>query len=259
MTLRLPDVDLEHLDAAPLKLALVQARYKPVLAIEQPQRAAEFHEHLGPYEFLGRQVTQNVRVYIGEAEVDQKMQQMPETIWRFQHPDREWTVALSSTSIGFEATVYLDFDDFAAEFERVLEAFSAVFPVPALTRYGMRYINEIADERLVEAQAESLPHFLNPLLIEPVQTLGGKLTSSLSDYRFDESDGTVVLRHGLVAPETYLLDFDYFCDRETEFSHPSIMKLTTEYHDVIERLFVWCLGEGYLGELRSVERGGTTG
>jgi uncharacterized protein (TIGR04255 family) len=252
--MQLPSVSLEHLDSAPLKLALVQARYRPVLAVEQPQRAAEFHEQLGPYEFLGREVTQSIRVFVGDTEVEQSIQQMPETVWRFRHPEREWTVALTSTSIGFEAAVYHDFDDFASEFERVLAAFSEVFDVSLLTRYGMRYINEIVDDRL-EDQQESLPYFLNPRLIEPVHTLNSRVISTLSDYRFDEADGTLVLRHGLVATHTYLLDFDYFRERETDFDHAAIMGLTTSYHDVIERLFVWCLGQHYLMELRTGERG----
>ena len=60
----------------------------------------------------------------------------------------------------------------------------------------------------------------------------------------------MVIRHGLIEPTTYLLDFDHFIEGERDFSPPDIVKRVNRFHGLIERLFVWAVSERYLKELK---------
>jgi uncharacterized protein (TIGR04255 family) len=251
MPIKLPRRRLDHLDRAPLKLAILQVRYRPLLAAEQTDNVAAFGQALGEeYEFTNRQVAQTLRVYVGDTGMEPPPPLPSDTIWRFTHKEHEWVVALSATSLALEASSYWDFDHFSQVYQAVLDAFSTVFTPTAQTRLGMRYINEIEDSRL--SDLSSLEHFVNRDLLRPVgSVLGYDLISSLADLRFRESDGTLAIRHGLVRPETYLLDFDFYREDERPFSTQDVIDTTRGYHSVIESLFVWCLKKDYLDELRS--------
>jgi uncharacterized protein (TIGR04255 family) len=245
----LPRAQLPHLPGAPLKIALVQVRYRTVLAIERPEDVATFQERLGgSYELIDRQLTPSVRVFVGDQILEPSPPPLAESLFRFQDRDNGWWVALSSSSLGFEASRYRRFPDFAAEFRRVVRHLLEVFAPKTQTRLGMRYINEIADPRL----EGSMTAILVPSLVAPLGTeLGTDLVSSLSELRFQQPDGLFVLRHGLVGPATYVLDFDYFDEEERPFDVDGILARTDAYHSVIESLFAWCLTPEYLNELAS--------
>jgi uncharacterized protein (TIGR04255 family) len=253
--LDLQRADLPHLPGAPLRLAIIQVRYRPVLGIEDSARVDRFRERLGDaYELLDRQTTSVVRVFVGDQQVEQPPTAPSETLWRFQATDSTWTVALTPTSLGFEATTYTDFNEFAAEFERVLGALAEVFSPRTQTRIGVRYINEINDER---AAGPTLRSLLRDELVTPVATeLGTDVISTLSDLRFRQPDGLFVLRHGLVQEMTYLLDFDYFNEEEVPFDVPAVRQRLRDYHGVTESVFVWSLQPEYLAELRDGAQSG---
>jgi uncharacterized protein (TIGR04255 family) len=178
----------------------------------------------------------------------------PELVWPFEDRDRGWSVSLSSTSLALEASTYDDFDDFLAEFQSVLSALIATFNPRECSRLGLRYINEITDERLRES--DGLLELLRRELVSPVGTeLGSDLVGSLCELRFREALGTLVLRHGLIRADTYLLDYDYFKEESDAFDGEIVTKAIETFHDVIERLFVWCLSDAFLSELKERKRG----
>ena len=84
--------------------------------------------------------------------------------------------------------------------------------------------------------------------------LGSDLLSSLCEMRFGEKDGQVTIRHGLVEPTTYLLDFDHFSEGERDFAPKSIVTRVKRFHGLIERLFVWSISDRYLNELKGAKR-----
>jgi uncharacterized protein (TIGR04255 family) len=246
--IQLPPSPLEHLPRAPLRLAIVQVRYGPVLKIESAEAVAQFQERLGrDYELVGREMTSVVQIFVGD-EVLEHPQTTPETLWRFSHESGGWTVALSPSSLGFEATEYHRFDAFVDEYERVVKTLAEVFKPPSQRRIGVRYINEIRDPRVTGALIGEL---VNAPLAAPIGTeLGSDVSSSLAEWLFEQPDGRVVIRHGIVAPETYLLDFDYFAEEKIAFSPAGIRERVAAYHSTIESLFVWSITKNYLAELR---------
>lgn len=250
MPFSLPRKPLPHLGSAPLKLAIVQVRYRPILAIEQAARVADFEEALGPsYELEDTQKAQSLIVFFGPPGLEQAPQQPTagETIWRFRRKDDGWLVALSSSSLGFEASEYGVFNEFLAEFVRVIGILENRFNPKAQTRFGMRYVNEVEDEAVVPGRFEE---FLNPALVSAVgRELGADLLSSLSDLRFSQPDGVFALRHGLIRPNAYLLDYDYFVEEERPFDQHEVRRTAAAYHDVIESMFAWSLADNYLSRL----------
>jgi len=227
-------------------------RYRPILAIEQADKVSLFQEALGgSYEYLDSQRAQSVTVYFGPAGADPPPPGSAETIWRFRDSETGYLVALSSASLGFEASQYRDFAHFSAEFSRVLSVLKAIFSPSHRTRLGVRYVNEIEDDRLT--QPSGLPLLITEHLVRPLGTeLGFDVQSTLSDLRFIQPDGNFVLRHGLVRDNTYLLDFDYFKEEEVPFDPQDVRTLATSYHDTVEAVFVWSVTKEYLEELGTV-------
>lgn len=175
-----------------------------------------------------------------------------ETVWPFRNRERDWTVSLSSTSLALEAGLYLDFDDFAAELERILGALHDVFAPRQELRLGLRYINRIEDEQL---KKRGISFFINEELARPVGgPLGSNLISSISELRFRERESTVVVRHGLIEEAAYLLDFDHFSDERRDFDPEAIVRRIQKFHALIERVFVWSLSDRYLKQLRKGNR-----
>lgn len=209
-------------------------RFAPIYALEQPAAIAEFQECLG-------------RKYVAQEGTVSSAGSTGST-WLFRDSERGWTVSITSTSLGLEAQTYVDFDDFVGEFKQVLRDLEAVFAPQTEVRLGVRYINHIEDERLPK---RGISFFVNEQLAGPVgQDLGNELQHSLCELRFRERDTWVALRHGLIDPTTYLLDFDHFVEGERDFSPPEIVKRVNRFHGLIERLFVWSLSERYLKELK---------
>lgn len=251
MTFKLPRrSELPHLSQSPLRLAILQVRYGALLAVEQAGRVAAFEEALGSdFEFVNREVAQLIRVYVGDTGLEPPHPSPSDSVWRFKHVTNDWHIVLSASSLGFEANSYWDYNDLSSSFRSVLAAFADVFTPSRQLRVGMRYINEITDSRILDPA--NLPIFVARDLLRPVGTaLGYDLISSLSDLRFEEPAGVVVIRHGLVKNDTYLLDIDHFSEIEATFNADTIHETLDGFHATVESLFVWALTKDYLDELR---------
>lgn len=226
-------------------------RFAPVFAIERRAEVAAFQALLGE-RYVARQPTSSRSPAAGLGPTPQAPGGESETIWRFEHPEGDWAVSLSSTSLALEAVRYMDFDDFAAELSRIVQGLHEAFEPRHEVRLGLRYVNRIEDERLAK---RGIGFFLHEELASPVGgELGSDLIGSLAELRFREQDGTLAIRHGLVEPTHYLLDFDRFGAGEREFAPASVVERTRSFHALIERLFAWSLSPRYLKELKQGSR-----
>jgi uncharacterized protein (TIGR04255 family) len=227
---------LKHLSKAPLQLALAQVRFAPIFAVEEPARMAEFQTRLGR-----RYLLQSPSGEPGAGSA-------ADPIYLFRDQERAWTVSLSPGSLGLEAKTYHDFDDFVNELARVLSDAAEIFEPQTEIRLGVRYVNRIEDERLGK---RGIQFFIRPELACPVGSeLGDELANSLCQLRFRERGTWLAIRHGLIEPNVYLLDFDNFVEGERDFEPAQIVKRVNDCHGLIERLFVWSLSSRYLKELQ---------
>jgi uncharacterized protein (TIGR04255 family) len=248
MSFDLPPVEVPPLAQAPLRVALIQVKYHHAAGVEDPAQLSSFANGLAGFALIEQGTTRRRPVDSGES-VPAEEQGVPETTWRFRSDDMRWTALLSPTTLGFETRSY------EAGFQPVLEAYTTVvgavaaaFSPTTRTRFGLRYVNELRDERV--AEPGGLDALLNPDLVRPVGgALGWELEASLQELRFRESNGTYVLRHGLLDHERYLLDFDYFNVQETPFDVDATVALAAEYHRAIESMFAWALNGEYLTAL----------
>jgi uncharacterized protein (TIGR04255 family) len=255
--IEVPEVALPHLDQAPLRLALVQVRYTPVHAVEKRELVADFEAAIDDrYIPQEPDYAQTVTIQLGPgpAAVPMAPAPAPEVVWRFQDDERGLRISLSSSSLALESIEqYHDFPSFSEEFGRVLNGFSTVFNAKRRLRLGLRYVNEVTDPRLSDPD-RGVAHFVNAELISPVGgPFGNDLLNSLSELRLREELGAFVVRHGLVEPEKYLLDYDYFTEESRPFDSEEILERVVGFHDLIERVFVWSLSDTYLTELQATD------
>jgi uncharacterized protein (TIGR04255 family) len=253
--IEIPEVVLAHLSDAPLKLAVVQVRYAPVHAVEKRELIADFESAIDDrYIPQGPEYAQSFTIQVGPGPAAMPVAPAPPTpdvVWRFHDEERALRISLSSSSLALESIdQYEHFPSFSEEFGRVLHEFSAVFHAKRRLRLGLRYVNEITDTRLSDPLG-GVAHFVNTELISPVGgSFGTELLTSLSELRLREELGVFVVRHGLVQPEKYLLDYDYFTEDSRPFDSAEILDRMVGFHDLIERVFVWSLGDSYLAELQ---------
>ncbi len=251
IAIKIPEVELEHLPTAPLRRVIAQVRFAPVFAIEKRAEVADFQAGLAD-RYLAQTPEAPQTTMARGAMTPQPPGGDPETVWRFRNPERDWTISLSSTSLALEATRYLNFDDFAGELSEIVKALANTFEPKREVRLGLRYVNRIEDKRL---QRRGVPLFLNEQLATPVGgDLGSDLLGSLAELRFRERGGTLAIRHGLIEPTRYLLDFDRFSAEEREFVPSSVVRRVKRFHGLIERLFVWSITDRYMKELRRSAR-----
>jgi uncharacterized protein (TIGR04255 family) len=243
--------EVGRLGASPLRLVLLQARTVPVLAFEQAAEVQRLVDALdGRWAVTDRQANREVTVQLGPGGVQQQAG-VPETVWVLTAADGLTRAAVSASSVAVESDRYDEWDRFHAD---AIDVFGAVQRVAApgqCTRLGLRYINELRDER-ASGDPQRLAELLNPALIAPALALARPLVGSLAELRVAEDAGAVLgLRHGLTQPGVYLLDLDAYREQPEPFDAEALVARATAFHARIESVFAWALDERYLDELRA--------
>jgi uncharacterized protein (TIGR04255 family) len=241
--------DLGPLARAPLTLALAQARTAPTLALERPEMIERLVEALG-WELVDRQSNVELAVRLGPGGIEQQPGP-PQTVWVLAAPSGQFRAVLSASSVAVECNAYSHWGDFQAALEAVFHAVGEVAAPGRVTRFGLRYVNEVTDRRLSGEAPERLAEVLANELVAVALALGRPVISSLSELRVSEPVGQLTVRHGLMAPGRYLLDLDASeeASAPAPFEAKSLVQAADAFHDRIEAVFVWALQPGYLASL----------
>jgi uncharacterized protein (TIGR04255 family) len=125
---------------APLKSASFEARFHGDLSIES--RRGEF-QRLVKSEFP--------HLYVPHAATDKAPALQH---YQFKREDASASVMLALNSFVYTSTAYPGFDAFTSDIERLWEKFSSLFDVPAFTRLGLRYINNLP---IIRSDAGAIP------------------------------------------------------------------------------------------------------
>lgn len=242
--------EVGRLGASPLRLALLQARTTPVLAFEQAAEVQRLVDALdGRWAVTDRQANREVTFQLGPGGVRQQAG-VPETVWVLTAADGSTRAAVSTSSVAVESNRYEQWERFHADATDVFGAVQRVAAPAKCTRLGLRYINELRDER-AGGDPLRLAELLNPALIAPALALQRLLVGSLAELRVaDDDDAIFGLRHGLTAPGVYLLDLDAYREQAEPFDAEALVARATAFHARIESVFAWALDAGYLNELR---------
>jgi uncharacterized protein (TIGR04255 family) len=245
---RIEERRLGRLTEPPLRLALVQARTTPVLALERSETVERLVAELGGRWILtDRQTAQQIAVQLG-PEGAQQHTAPQETVWILTA--QSVRAAVSASSVTVETNSYPEWEEFRGSIEEVFAAVHRTLAPARCVRLGMRYVNEV-DVSPAEADPGKLAEQLNAALLGPALSLDRNVLGSLAELRVAESDGAVfVVRHGLVNPSTYLLDYDVYREAPDEFDPKSMIARADRFHHRIESVFAWSLNETYLDDLR---------
>lgn len=198
LSTRLPDV---HLERAPLVLALCQFRFNDVEGLVNRDSVHSLREWLRPeYSDLSQQsVPHGVQIQFspGKDPVAAAAEELDS--FTLRNPHHSWHLRLTSGVATVFATSYTTRDDFMGRVSALRSGLRDVLGVPAITRLGIRYVNRVTDEAVLErlgayVQAELLGAAHAPIAAE------ASLVQSLNDIFFEHDTTAVRMRVGLVPP-----------------------------------------------------------
>lgn len=236
------------MERPPLRLALVQARIPTTTAVEDIDRVNALADSLGGWRLANRQTSRETNVLITPEGIQEQERRAPETVSVLASADGGIRAALSASSVSVECSVYTEWARFCEAVAAVFAAFQRSIEPERCDRFGVRYVNELRDQR-AEGDPASLSMLLNPALTATAVALGSVVLGSQAETRVAHGDGEFVLRHGLQSPGAYLLDFDCFTVRPRPFEADALVALAESFHARIEAVFAWSLSDDYLAEL----------
>lgn len=246
------DPDRPIYPEAPLKLVTFQIQFPRIPDLDDltPPRdiASALRER---YPILGGPPPV-LQLDIGPGQSQQRAQGS-----RLMNMSRTWNVTITGQTVAVETSHYQRYEKLAEEVEWVLERIHAATPIPAVTRLGLRYINEIEMPN-IETLAD-WKEWINPDLI--VGGLIGEyrthdyLAQALIEVdefrrmaiRYGRISQPVVDPNGVLRIEDspigpyFLLDVDSFWepsrDEYREFNAEEIREVSLTLHDPIRVIF----------------------
>lgn len=252
----LPTYERVMFPAAHLELALVQAKFPPLPRFAEEGYLVDLREALAcDYPLPAVESAINLLV------TPQGVNQAPGSIiHRFSSLDYSWSVALSPDAVSLECRAYSEIKDFAARFCAILEKVRDTLKPRHQLRFGLRYVNEFRHPAAMTYEGWAELGLNRDLLgMGARNVFGGTVQQTVSEFRTNRSDGSLVIRHGFldgttVAPAAgrkpktgpfYLLDLDYFDERAGAFDARPVDRMIL-YNEFIYRVFRWCAGDGEL-------------
>lgn len=240
------------LPRAPLVSVVAQVRFQMHLPIRDAQRVAAFQEaiadrypHLEP---------QNVMVL---SALSMQMPQQPEFVihWRFSDLERNWRITLTPEFITLDTRTYQSRADFSERFEEILQALEDTLRPRLITRFGMRFINQIKAE-----QASKIDKLLRSEVLGVAGASGGKARQLITEILVDAEPGELLARWGklpanmsidanLLPPlpeETWLLDLDVSKTQEHEFDTTYLIATAKAAAERVYAIFRWMVTNDFL-------------
>ncbi len=135
------DPDRQIYPSAPLKLVTFQIRFPSVPDLDEltPPKALS-HALRERYPILGGPAPV-MQLELGPGQAQQRQRGS-----RLTNRERTKTLTLTGDSVALETSRYERYERFAEDVDWVLERVDAATPLPAVTRLGLRYIDEIQIE-----------------------------------------------------------------------------------------------------------------
>lgn len=254
-----PPVEEVRLKAAPLEKALCQVGFPQEPLLEDEKAIRGFREALKP----AYPVFQPAAVAASMVGPDGSVQQQPASrIWNFVSVDDSWRIILASNWMALETQHrYSSIDELADRMFGALEALNKHLPPPRRDRFGVRYLNALK----AGGDVDRLLALVNPALHGVAATdvvNHEQLWVSVGEMRalFEEDGGQMAFKYGLMPPgvptditppfdqRVFLLDFDVFDVRPTEFDPAATIDNLRSFHTWIYRAFRWSLSDAGFSE-----------
>lgn len=143
---------------APLKLVTFQVRFPPVPELDELVPPKQVSEALRErYPILGGPPPV-MQLELGPGQAQQRPRGS-----RLMNRERTTSVTVTGDSAALETSRYERYEHFAAEIDWILHRIHAATPLPAVTRLGLRYIDEIQVDGV--ATLADWKNWINPDLV----------------------------------------------------------------------------------------------
>ncbi len=248
--------DREVYPGAPLKLVACEVSYQLAPGADLDAAAAPFYDAVdADYPLPGPAPAQEMRLEVGPSGSTHSVVSHG---FRFLSNDRTRSVAVSPTALIVETSTYTRFEDFADAVVSAVEALESSLRVAAVTRVGLRYIDEVPLAHLPDGDLAG--YFADDVLaagrlVEGIGEPDEFLTTT--SYSLGE-DRRAVVRTGRVAqpivvetgplaiaqpssPPLFVIDVDCAWQAKTTlpevFDRESIGRIVQSLHAPVRTLF----------------------
>jgi len=239
---------------APLVRVIAQVRFPLVASVEKRDFIAPFQEAIRA-EYPVLRPEQSRSVVLGHQGV---MDARANTVWRFHDASSTWRVTLAPDFLALETGRYTSRDDFLDRLKRVLEALVAHVDPKVIDRLGVRYIDRVASDNLVD-----LPQLVRPEVCGVLSTaMAPHASHSISEALFalPDNSGQVMTRWGLVPANgtvdpaavdpidepSWLLDVDAFRAETRDLDVEAALQQAREFSERIYSVFRWAVTDEFL-------------
>jgi uncharacterized protein (TIGR04255 family) len=245
------------LPRAPLVSVIAQVRFALHLPIRIPERVAVFQEAIGDYyPHLVSQNVPTVTVNVTAAGVSTQSGNEVVVHWRFSDQSHQWQVTLTPEFITLETRAYKSREDFLERFEGILKALEDTLAPKVVTRFGMRYIDQVKGEQLSE-----IGKLLRGEVIGVAGSLGGAdARHLLTELHVPAEPGDLLARWGklqanmtidpnLVPPipeDSWLLDLDVSKTQELPFDTAYLSATARSAANRVYAVFRWMVTKKFL-------------
>lgn len=238
----------------PLIEVLCQLRFPTILRIDSElptafqERIREAYPH-----FAENQLTE-LRVDLPPEVVQLSKGAIPPTLragkasYDFISANEQWKVVLNRDFLALSTVKYSRWEDFKAQLQGPLQAFTEIYFPAFFSRIGLRYRDVIRRSQLGLDEvpwAELLqPHIAGELASGEVASCITGVAKQIQ-LRLPDGAGEALMQHGFVQHQEgeicYLIDSDFSISENTEVSN-AIQKLDS-FNQTSRRLFRWCITE----------------
>jgi uncharacterized protein (TIGR04255 family) len=246
-----PEVPLPN---APLVRVIGQVRFPPVLSLEKREFVAPFQEAIrGTYPVLRPEQAQSIMLGPDGVAPGQK-----QTAWRFSDSDARWRVSLTPEFVAIETTAYTSRRDFLDRLQEVLEAIAEHVKPALAQRVGVRYVDRVTGEALVEIRNLVRPEVLGIVAAPVAVHVLHSLTQTV--FALPEAKEQILGRWGLVPAgatvdptaiepinePSWVLDVDMFSNEERPFVPGEIVRAARQFSERLYAVFRWAVTEEFL-------------
>jgi uncharacterized protein (TIGR04255 family) len=248
-----PEVPLPN---APLVSVIAQVRFPTLLSVGIPQRVASFQEAIRDrYPHLQRQNT--VMVMPGTTNPAGESGGAVVIHWRFgdEAAAFKWRVTLSEDFIALETRAYESRQNFMERLETVLHTLEETLAPTHMTRFGMRYIDQIKGEPI-----KDIEKLLRKEVLGVVPCAGPEARQVITEFAAPAEPGELLARWGrlpanmtvdpnLLPPtgeDSWLIDLDVSTTGQSAFEAKGIVETARRAAERVYAVFRWMVTEEFL-------------
>ena len=183
-----------------------------------------------------------VQVKLGKDDAETTHEK--ELAWQFLNVKEDKKVFIASNHIFIEYLnkSYINFEEFSADIELVLNAVMELYPVKIAERIGLRYINQI--EIKDDNNAFDWSNLINPKLYELTQDFTSdkdKILRSMHLLEIEENGHNLKFQFGLfnsdysspIRRKEFALDYD--CSTLANIDISDVFPIVNEFHSIIKK------------------------